>query len=395
MQFYFHPIPKPIACDVLCEMSRLMTGRSQMVFQAPNPISFPRSMLYNEIKGQRFVVTEKTDGQRFCIVVSDLRGYVHGGRYMSDSQLERDGFKEHPNVFFVDRKHKAYAVRTVFPRIEEYNRILSGTVIDGEIVREFTDETNLFLFKGFDAYAIDGESTCEKPFSDRYMILCNAIHEIQKLQKLHEGSGYYTGGVIPHGISFLPKTFYHFKDLGGMLSEYMTGLNHRSDGLVFVPETRPVIPGRAGRTSNMILKWKNGRDHTVDFILRMVNMDTHSFELLVYDPGSSREAQTKRSVRHKIKGRGGGYGDCDDHVVVQSIALYPSIIRSRVEYSMKYLGKVTVVVECRLTQNGRWDIVGIRDDKMRCNDNLTYRKTLTNIVENITINELLQAAESP
>lgn len=46
------------------------------------------------------------------------------------------------------------------------------------------------------------------------------------------------------------------------------------------------------------------------------------------------------------------------------------------------------VVECLRAADGLWDVVCVRTDKTTANDRLTYEKTLLNMQENITIEEL-------
>lgn len=114
---------------------------------------------------------------------------------------------------------------------------------------------------------------------------------------------------------------------------------YHTDGVVLVPKDDPVVYGR-----NLdFFKMKPQGTHTVDFYL----MDNNG-TIGIYDPRSKRDVA---------------------------------------------IGKVSctyqagVVVECEIVNNV-WKVVRVRADKKQSNDMLTYEKTMLNIRENMTVNEL-------
>jgi len=114
---------------------------------------------------------------------------------------------------------------------------------------------------------------------------------------------------------------------------------YHTDGVVLVPKDDPVVYGR----NFDFFKMKPQGTHTIDFIL----MDNNG-TIGVYDPRSKRD------------------------VAIGKI-------------SCTY--QAGVVVECEIVNNV-WRVVGVRTDKNQSNDILTYEKTMLNIRENITVNEL-------
>lgn len=115
---------------------------------------------------------------------------------------------------------------------------------------------------------------------------------------------------------------------------------YHTDGVVLVPKEDQVVYGR----NFDMFKMKPHGTHTVDFVV----MDNSIIG--VYDSRSKLDVAIG-----KIRGN------------------YP----------------VGTIVECKITNNV-WDVVGIRTDKSQPNDVLTYEKTLLNIRENISVEELFK-----
>jgi hypothetical protein len=121
------------------------------------------------------------------------------------------------------------------------------------------------------------------------------------------------------------------------------------DGVVITPEDGEVVYGR--HMTMFKLKPFGGRAaHTVDF-------------LVLDDAGTL------------------GVFDAGTHVAVAKLASPASAVRGS-------------VVECALHADGVWAAVGLRTDKKTANDMLTYRKTMLNIRENLSMNDIFDLVSS-
>ena len=183
----------------------------------------------------------------------------------------------------------------------------------------------------FDAYVVSGVPVYAMPFS----------HRMAALQRATAVYQYHAGDPAPLTIkSFLPA---------GMFGAY---LEHEAnacaffavDGLILTPELSPATLGR--HTELFKLKIK----HTIDFLVGPDCVSLH-----VYDPA-------KRA-----------------HVAVATL---------------RQSAEPNSIVECQCAADGRWDLVTVRKDKQTANDRLTYERTLVNMREAITYDELRAFLES-
>lgn len=139
-----------------------------------------------------------------------------------------------------------------------------------------------------------------------------------------------------------------FKEYYKSFDDYRASLLTSSipnDGTVITPEDLPVVLGRHAT----LYKLKDSGKHTVDFQFVPPDM------LCVYDP-SHRVSVSVATLRL-------------DHV--------PSLS----------------IVEAEFVA-GKWKLVTVRSDKTTSNDVLTYEKTMINIKENLTLDDL-QASWKP
>lgn len=121
--------------------------------------------------------------------------------------------------------------------------------------------------------------------------------------------------------------------------EYLSLLQYKTDGVIF---TKNLPLKKFGRNYNF-LKFKKLTDITLDF--QVINYQLH-----IYNNG------TLQSVG----------------AVAQQ---YPD----------------NTIVECKPDGHGQWVVVGVRSDKAHPNDALTYERTIQNIQEAITLDEITNA----
>lgn len=200
-----------------------------------------------------------------------------------------------------------------------------GTVLDGEIVHN--RQTGQMEFLVFDAVVAGGCGVQQRPFSGRI----RAAQLILKQYKPCEGD--------PMKVkvkSFLPLNGGMFSSLRSLLVEQSRAYN--CDGIIFMPEHQPVVFGR----NELLLKWK--MHHTLDFLVG------DRGELSAYDT----QTRAPRCVG-KLVGPSPPPGS---------------------------------IAECELVETGLWRLVEVRHDKSRANDTQTLTRTMTNILEAITLDQI-------
>ena len=232
-------------------------------------------------------------------------------------------------VSITDRAANVY----LFPLRKVPRALFQGTLVDGELA--WNKKEKAFAFVAFDAVALAGVTVSHTSLYDRVIAMKKAF-------ETH----------APHAddpASFEIKSFVPLK-LTAMIEPFLrdAAAKYDVDGVILTPAHEGVKYGRHFG----LFKMKTKGRHTVDF-----KCDTEG-RLSVYDPSSS------------------------GHVVVgQLIVGIPS------EES---------IVECSHMSGGDpevkyWKLEGVRKDKTTANDILTYKKTMLNMRENVTLRDLQDA----
>lgn len=202
-----------------------------------------------------------------------------------------------------------------------------GTVLDGELLRDATQ--NRWTYMIFDASVVEGKDVRNLPFSSRYAEVSKALQFYQPQD----------------GKDRVYLKVKQFASIAALKSCVQRATRHAPrfplDGYIFTPERDPVVMGRHFR----MFKWKTAEDHTIDFQVasdgRLCILEKGQLTPMGYlvDAGQATE------------------GD---------------------------------ILECKLDnfQQGTWRLVKKRIDKTYPNDQLTFQRTLVNIQENITLDEL-------
>lgn len=182
-------------------------------------------------------------------------------------------------------------------------------------------------FVGFDAIIVSGIPVWKSPLSKRLEAASISMKDYR-----------WTPGEVE--ITF--KTYYDSVD--DLLQHRQTSVPE--DGIILTPEDDPVKIGRHRR----LYKMKPHGKHTVDFLLQ------NSRDLLVYNPGTKQHSHVA-SLQASVDLSGNNSHD-------------------------------NLIVECAMSGPGQWTYVKIRTDKHTANDMLTYKKTMVNIQEDLTLDDI-------
>jgi hypothetical protein len=186
----------------------------------------------------------------------------------------------------------------------------------------------------FDAVLIAGVATHSETFSRRLSLIAMAL----------EHSDYEVGDAVQLKLKmFLNACVQTADDIQNHLSNSRAFF--RQDGIVLYPEEMPIVFGR----HRQLYKLKNHGDHTVDFIVTPED----PFGLAIYDKKRRKNVVVAKLVNEREPPPPG------------------------------------CVLECRHVVNDDWELVGARLDKTQANDSLTFQKTVLNIQENISLQEVL------
>ena len=139
------------------------------------------------------------------------------------------------------------------------------------------------------------------------------------------------------------KKFYLLKDIKELFYEIKKE-NIKSDGIVFYPMNEPI----KYKTQDDLFKWKPKEKHTIDFKIKIVD---NFIELYVYNRKQDQ--------------------------------LFSKIPLNRVTYPLND----NMILECTINNNTFYPFK-IRNDKKNSNNYYTAMKTLLNVKENITENQL-------
>lgn len=191
----------------------LATGTRTPVFPGPLPVSIERRH-FVEFQKQPYLVCEKTDGTRYCMVC-----------FMFDNKK---------CTALINRALDVWTVNLQMPK-----RAYQGSLLDGELI------DNKFLV--YDCIWAMGEDFKMKNFVNRYEALENLVTGIMRLSK--------------DPISVQVKHFELLENFQHYYEEVVPKLEHKTDGFIFTPVNEPIRMG----THETMFKWKPLEKNTIDF----------------------------------------------------------------------------------------------------------------------------------
>lgn len=355
------PAPEPI-CDAeevdwwtqrLSELSDSPRGR----FPGTNPVSLER-MHFDDLRENRFVASLKMDGVRYALMLS------------TDKAGE-------PAAIMVDRALRMYEIE-VWANPIFFER---GTLLDGELVRDFGCETQSLSFLVFDALVVSG-ARCSASYSDRLQRISQLVMNAAEFRGMDLESVVMEEDRVcamnnALDLKLVPKKFVPANSLSRLWEERKHS-PFRHDGVILTRDANKVGRSATG------YKWK--LDHTVDVVAEYKN---GNWAVMV---GGAKC---------------GGMLDISDGIALS----YPTTAgdarprkrRMRVEFAQNELVQCLLsegntgplLVECAVqilepASDVRFFAIKLRNDKNSPNHLYVLQKTLLNIEENIGASEMVR-----
>lgn len=298
-------------------------------FPGPNPVSLDRSH-FARLAGEPYYVCEKTDGVRYALVCCRLEAppALRAARASINvcALLDRA-----LNAFLLPIKHLPRAV-------------YQGTLLDGELA--FNRREGRWEYLVFDAVSVSGIPVLNCPLNDRM----DAAHCALRVYRAHAGPS------DGDPVALRAKTFVPCSKMADF-ERALPGLReaYEIDGVIFTPALPPVTYGR----HLGMFKLKACSRHTVDFLVLGDGVG-----LGVFDNGAHARVGALAPGQPGPPPPPGSIAECAPAAAATG-------------------GSVGGGDEEQL-----WDLVTLRTDKTTANDMFTYQKTLLNMRENLSLNDV-------
>jgi len=301
-------------------------------FPAPQPVSLERRDIF-KFKKFPYLACVKSDGMRFIMVCTIIDGKQ--------------------KTFMVNRAFRYYEVDQCFDE-----SIYKGTIFDGELIKtgENRDEWTYVIH---DCISFCGDDVSQQTFTKRYecvVMLIETYWSITNKEKEQKDC-----------IDSFPieiKKFYKFADMDKLVDDMNKGvINHNTDGLIFTPVTLPV----GMHTQYTLFKWKP--------------RDLHTFDFKIVEKEDTIIAQVND------KGNLTDFAGIDKNTEVGKMFLNKLATLKEYEDGSIVECNYNEVTEC-------YEPKLIRKDKTHPNGIFTVDKTLLNIRENITIEEIIKISKN-
>lgn len=339
----------------LSHLTGMRQNRRASSFPGPLPVSLDRSRLPILFRGDvEYSVSEKTDGVRYVCMFTSVRG--------------------NPVVVLMNR-----ALRWVVVEMRGPSHLFKGTLLDGELVFNAMHSRHELVV--FDCYAVVGRRCSHQSLltrrshAEHVITMCNRNEQSSSATKRRSCFRLVLKPVVP--MSGIRK-----------LVQDIRGVGRPVDGLVFTPNPMAVQFGR----HDALLKWKSPRDHTVEFLIRLHDVNTRPSDdnSTEYHPRPFSMQITSSCVPVRL-----WCSKFDTSTRKYSLMLFTSSyvtaaamqehnVRSIIEYD-------GAVVECRrCPHTGLWFPENIRDDRPFPNELRTVLATDASIDENMCVEELFQ-----
>ncbi len=242
--------------------------------------------------------------------------------------------------YMVDRAFSIYKTE-----IKITNKLLA--VFDGELI---LNKKTIWTYIIHDCINIYENNITQSTFTERYKEI--NIFLIANIDKINN-------------IEITTKKFYDFKNLTELNDEIKNNkIDHEIDGLIFIPTNK-----RVGKfTQYDLFKWKPRHSHTFDFKIEVGNSGIVAYvsKNKIHIPYANAERGSKEEI-----------------------------------YFLKHLNlnckdfHNNCIVECDYDEkNDIYKPLLVRNDKIHPNSLYTVKKTLENIKENITLDELIELSKS-
>ena len=339
---------------------------------SPNPVSFEKKYLSNlEANITDFVIAEKSDGVRYLLVIGTVN---------------QKGFS-----VMVNRKMQMFEV-SLFANSDYFK----GSVFDGEIVVE-TISTNPIQerqkYLVYDLVSINGETRHTRDFLERYNEYLQIFdvhgkdivdYDISQWESIAFELANTKAKIVSLGnkmaLQFAPKQFVQLIHVGSLWRS-MSKLKHKSDGLIFSRVSAKIGTG----TDHNILKWKE--HHTIDVIISANYVKGKwTYRVLFQDNDKLVDSANRfftlndNNYQLQIRENGTLRSTCQYYAETQK-PQFSLIGECSCEITSKKADE-TPIIWCNVV---KW-----RRDKYTPNNIFVIQRTLCNIADNVTIDELIQ-----
>lgn len=196
----------------LIDMFHLQSVLGSQHFIGPQPVSIEYRH-FDQLKNNRYVVCEKTDGIRHYMVALD------------------------GTCTFINRALQGFTAQLKFDV-----SVFKGTILDGELC------DNIFVV--YDALEICGQNVMHLHFLDRYALIEKTLKTLITLKSSK--------------IKVTLKKFFPLHDFKTFRDEHIPTVTQKMDGLIFTPVDVPICLG----THETMFKWKPKEKNTIDFLMK-------------------------------------------------------------------------------------------------------------------------------
>jgi len=302
-------------------------------FRGSLPVSVMKSEIATMYDNRQFLtIAPKNNGLRFFLLAITF-------------------FRE-PMVILMDRSLKLYLVPFSLPAIW-----FQGTILDGELV---SVDDGSYLFVIYDAWIINGVPVAQESYLNRLQIAHMQIEQTNNEDKKNDCV-----------FRMRVKPVYAVSQVPDMLMQELCSLDHLLDGLILTA-VEPSAP--LGRATNKIYKFKVGQDNTIDCLVQ--HKGGTRLHLLCLVKGEDYQLWSVIENLETAQGK-------PLETVCQLLGVETKQCRSWEELAKRLDNQV---VECALHGN-TWAVKSVRE-KAEANLLSTAQKTLQNIRENLTLNDL-------
>lgn len=321
-------------------------SKDKQYFPGPQPVSLERRDL-PRLLSSSYVACVKSDGMRFFLLVHNGISYM------------------------IDRAFKFYVVQQSFR--PEYLKPDHTTVLfDGELVKNIHSQWQYIVH---DCICVNGYDISSKTFTERYH---EAELVIDNMYLINDN-------VVTLSFPIVTKQFFPLKRLdliSKLIQEHK--VDHHIDGIIFTPVDKRIGTG----TQYDLFKWKPRHLHTFDF-----KIVTYQDSL----PYKGEDMNEFIKQHGRPPGRVAAYvnsgGIHDLYATIPPGDFAETIFFDKLrEHCPTFTNNN--IVECEYDATDDMFIpIKVRNDKTHPNSVFTVKKTKNNILENITIEELLDLSK--
>ncbi len=268
------------------------------VFPGSQPVTFERKN-FEKLSNYSYYMSKRTDGIR-CILY-----------FMTDNEGQN-------RSILINKDLKVFDIS-----LDAHDSVYTGTVFDGEI---HLDDNSFVIH---DSPMICGVKINKNNLYDR---MCDISYCVDKISHIED-------------LCVYVKKFYHVSEMYSFKND-----NHGDSGIIFVPESIPVISG----VQYSMFTWRPVKNYTFNFMVCEDNND------IIVKACSNGKIIDYAKIRHP----------CEFIGTLKALDNYSD----------------SCIVECSYINDTFLPIM-IRDDKTHPNSLRTIQRTLFNIHENITLDE--------